>query len=81
MIGSVGSLVAGVVAPTRVAVVVPQEIDVYSGTDRESVVRFKLHAGTEVRLAAERDDWLRIELPDGQQGWIEREHADVVVER
>ncbi len=81
VVGSVGSLVAGSVAPTRVAVVVPQEIDVYSGTDLESVVRFKLHAGTEVRMASERGAWLRIELPDGQQGWIEREHAEVVVER
>lgn len=76
----IGSLFASL-GPRRVAVVVPQEIDVYSGTDQASVVRFKLHAGTEVRSPAEREGWLRIGLPDGQQGWIEREHAEFVLER
>ena len=59
-------------------IVVPQEIDVYSGTDVTTVVRFKLHAGTEVRATGDRDGWLRIRLPDGESGWIERQYAELV---
>jgi Tetratricopeptide repeat/Bacterial SH3 domain len=65
-------------SPPRVAVVIPQEIDAHNGPDPSSVVRFKLHAGTEVRIEDSRDGWLRIRLPDGQQGWIQRDWADVV---
>ena len=64
--------------PSEVAVVVPQEIQAQSGPGRDAVVRFKLHAGTEVRLKERRDDWLRVVLPDGQQGWIEARYAEVV---
>ena len=73
-----GSLAWRTLSPLRVAVVVPQEIDAHAGTNPDSVVRFKLHAGSEVRLVERREDWLRIELPDGQQGWIERQHAEIV---
>lgn len=76
-----GSLVTRLVTPTRLAVILPQEADVHSGTDMESVVRFKLHAGAEVRLLEARDGWLRIGLPDGQQGWIEDSHAETVIFR
>lgn len=73
-----GSILVHVLYPVRVAVVVPQEVDVHSGVDSDSVVRFKLHAGTEVRVREERDGWVRIALPDGMQGWLESEHAEVV---
>lgn len=72
------SLAIRVFDPQRVAVVVPQEINAQSGPGEDAVVRFKLHAGTEVELRGHRDGWLRISLPDGQQGWIESEHAEVV---
>ena len=73
-----GSVVAHQVIARPVAVIVPQEIDAYSAPDRESVVRFKLHAGTEVPIKDEREEWLRIALPDGQQAWIERTWAEIV---
>lgn len=73
-----GSLVVRFVYPTEIAVIVPQEIEVHSGTSTETVVRFKLHAGTELRALDTRDGWIRIVLPDGQQGWIESEHAQLV---
>ncbi|MEM7481365.1 MAG: tetratricopeptide repeat protein [Acidobacteriota bacterium] len=72
------SLAVKTLAPQRVAVVVPQEVDVRSSPDGGAVVRFKLHAGTEVRLVEQRGDWLRLELPDGQQGWLEVEHTEQV---
>jgi tetratricopeptide (TPR) repeat protein len=65
-------------APARIAVVAASEVDAHSGTGEDTVVRFQLHAGSELRWVEEREGWIRIELPDGQQGWIERRHAEVV---
>ena len=75
--------VAGSVAAHRwidrpVAVIVPQEIDTFAAPDSDSVVRFKLHAGTEVPIKDAREGWWRIALPDGQQAWIERQWTEVV---
>jgi hypothetical protein len=72
------SLALRTVAPSRVAVVVPREVDVRSALRDDTVVRFKLHAGSEVVVREERDGWLRIALPDGEQGWIQVEAAEVV---
>jgi tetratricopeptide (TPR) repeat protein len=72
------SLLAHTAFPQQVAVIVPQEVSAHTGPDAETVVRFKLHAGTEVRVADAREDWLRVQLPDGQQGWVAREQAEVV---
>ncbi len=64
-----------------VAVIVPQEIDVRSGTNDTAVVLFKLHAGTELRVVDRREDALRIALPEkGRGGWIKAEHAELVIE-
>lgn len=73
-----GSLAVRTLAPQRVAVVVPQEVDAFTGPDAESVVRFKLHAGTELEIRDTRDGWVRIALPDGQQGWLQRDWVQVV---
>ena len=56
--------------PLQVAVVVPPEIEVYSGTDRGTVVRFRLHAGTEIWVRDAHADWLRVQLADGKEGWV-----------
>ncbi|HEX2464748.1 MAG TPA: tetratricopeptide repeat protein [Thermoanaerobaculia bacterium] len=63
---------------TRVAVVLPREIDARAANQADSVVRFKLHAGSEVLVRGESGGWLRIVLPSGEQGWIEAEQAEVV---
>lgn len=64
--------------PQQVAVIVPQQVDVFNGPNLEEAVRFKLHAGTEVRLEDQRPEWLRISLPDGSQGWIQKSWAEVI---
>lgn len=74
----IGSLAGHQLWSRPVAVVVPQEIDAYTAPDTESVIRFKLHAGTELRIRDEREGWLRIVLPDEQQGWIEAVWAEIV---
>lgn len=78
LLGTLGSLAGHRFFSPPVAVVVPQEIDAFTAPNTESVVRFKLHAGTELRVKDEREGWLRIVLPDGQQAWIEAVWAVVV---
>ena len=62
----------------RLAVITAYEADVRSGTSQDSLVRFRLHEGTEAKIEDEQDHWLRILLPDEKQGWIERSVAVVV---
>ncbi|MEM7356938.1 MAG: tetratricopeptide repeat protein, partial [Acidobacteriota bacterium] len=71
-----GSLAIRHLRPQQIAVIVPQEVDVRSGTNKADLVLFKLHAGTEVRVVDRREGTLRIALPDEGGGWIEAEHAD-----
>lgn len=73
-----GSLAVRYLRPDRTVVVVPQEIPAHTAPDEGSVTRFKLHAGSELRLRGRRDGWLRIALPDGEQGWIRSDWAEIV---
>ena len=86
-----GSLVAHAAFSFPVAVVLPPEIDLHAAAGEGSVVRFRLHAGTEVRVIEQRPEWVRIELPsvpsagetpgavgDGQRGWSKREYLEIV---
>ncbi len=73
-----GSLVAHAAFAPAVAVVLPQEIDLHAAAGEGSVVRFRLHAGTEIRIIEQRPEWIRIELPDGQRGWSKREYLEIV---
>lgn len=72
------SLAVRYLRPARTVVVVPQEIPAHAAPDAESVTRFKLHAGSELRLRGRRDGWLRIALPSGEQGWIQIDWAEIV---
>ena len=78
LLGTLGSLAGHRFLTPTIAVIVPQEIDAFTAPDTDSVVRFKLHAGTELRVRDEREGWLRIILPDDQQGWIEAVWADII---
>lgn len=61
-----------------VAVIVPQEVNAHTAPEESSVVRFKLHAGTELRVQDQRQGWVRVSLPDGQQGWVGEEWIELV---
>lgn len=65
-----GSLIYRSSWQTELAVVRAKEIDVHSGTSLETVVRFKLHDGSEARVVDTQGPWLRIELVDGKHGWV-----------
>lgn len=78
LLAAAGSLLGHAFFSQPIAVVLPQEIEAFTAPDGDSVVRFKLHAGTELRVKDERAGWLRIVLPDGQQAWIEAVWVEVV---
>lgn len=73
-----GSLAVRRLAPTEVAVVAAPEVAARSALGDEAIVRFTLHEGTEVRVRERRDGWLRVSLPEGIDGWIPAETAEVV---
>ncbi len=62
--------------PPQVVVVKAAEVKVYSGTDRDSVVRFVLHAGSEAAWTATDGEWLQVELADGKRGWILHDNVE-----
>ncbi|OGQ80385.1 MAG: hypothetical protein A2289_17570 [Deltaproteobacteria bacterium RIFOXYA12_FULL_58_15] len=66
-----GSVGIRIVFPQRIAVINAYEVDVRSGISKDTVVRFKLHEGAEARVVDEQDGWVRIDLADGKQGWVE----------
>lgn len=78
LLATTGSTAAHRLLRDDVAVVVPQEVDALTAPEEGSVVRFKLHAGTELRIGARRQGWVRVVLPDGQQGWVEASWVEIV---
>jgi tetratricopeptide (TPR) repeat protein len=78
LLASGGSLAIRTLVPEGVAVVVPQEVEVRTGPGDDALVRFKLHAGSEVRVRDRREAWLRIELPDGKSGWLPLDQVELV---
>ncbi|MDH3256996.1 MAG: tetratricopeptide repeat protein [Nitrospinota bacterium] len=52
-----------------IGVILPQQIDVYSGWSPTTVVLFQLHQGTLVSISQEKENWYEIELSDQKKGW------------
>lgn len=73
-----GSALLRGVSPARIAVVQPAEASVYSGQDSRSVVRFKLHEGTEMSVVQLDGEWVKVSLPDQKQGWLPAAAVEVV---
>ncbi|HVS65164.1 MAG TPA: tetratricopeptide repeat protein [Thermoanaerobaculia bacterium] len=78
LLALVGSLVCRWALPLRVAVILPAEVEAFSGTGADTVVRFRLHAGTEVRAVETSGDWVRIALPNGEQGWVGSDQVELI---
>jgi hypothetical protein len=52
-------------------VIVAGEIVVTSGPGSQYVTEFSLHSGTEVSLVEQRQNWVRLAVPDSElQGWV-----------
>ncbi|MDH3216702.1 MAG: tetratricopeptide repeat protein [Candidatus Krumholzibacteria bacterium] len=52
------------------AVVIDNEIPVFSSPTNDATLQFKIHEGTVVRIRDERRDWIKIELPGKMSGWV-----------
>jgi tetratricopeptide (TPR) repeat protein len=67
-----GALLAGrtVLARVPYGVVLPAELAVKEGADVNYKTGFNVHAGLRVRLLERDQDWLRIRLANGLEGWV-----------
>jgi tetratricopeptide (TPR) repeat protein len=67
-----GSLLAGraVLARVPYGVVLPAELAVKEGADVNYKTGFNVHAGLRVRLLERDQDWLRVRLANGLEGWV-----------
>ena len=46
------------------------------GTDYVEI--FELHSAAEIRIVEERNHWVRFQLPDLREGWIEDRSLEVI---
>jgi tetratricopeptide (TPR) repeat protein len=67
-----GALLAGRVYLDRIpfGVVLPDEIAVKEGADVNYRTSFGAHAGLRVRIVDRDQDWLRVRLANGLEGWV-----------
>ena len=67
-----GGALAGRVVLERVpfGVVLPDSLAVKEGADVNYKTGFQIHAGLRVRLLERDQDWLRIRLANGLEGWV-----------
>lgn len=67
-----GALVVGRVAMDRVpfGVVLPDQVAVKEGADPNYKTSFEVHAGLRVRLLERDQDWVRVRLANGLEGWV-----------
>jgi tetratricopeptide (TPR) repeat protein len=70
-----GALLLGRVHLERVpfAVILPEAAAVREGADVNYRTSFQLHAGLRVRVIERDQDWLRIRLGNGLEGWVRRQ--------
>ena len=53
------------------AIIFADKIDFRSEPNYRSEVLFNLHAGTKVVVVEQLNDWVQVEIKDGNKGWIE----------
>lgn len=69
--------------PGEFAIVLKPEVDVRAVYMASEKPIFKLHEGTKVKITGsqsfgEDQKWLRVELPEGQKGWVESDVLGVI---
>lgn len=52
------------------AVVLPDELPVKEGPDPSTQTSFSVHAGLRLRLVEHEQDWVRVRLSNGLEGWV-----------
>jgi tetratricopeptide (TPR) repeat protein len=58
------------ISTRRSAVVVEEDVPVYSGPNLDSTLQFKIHEGTRLTTGEMRPGWVQIRLPGDLSGWI-----------
>ncbi|MBU1220717.1 tetratricopeptide repeat protein [Myxococcota bacterium] len=56
----------------RFGIVLPDEISVHEAPQKSSNAAFKIHAGLKIRISSEDEAWIKITLPNGMEGWVEK---------
>ncbi|MCF7886575.1 MAG: tetratricopeptide repeat protein [Candidatus Marinimicrobia bacterium] len=59
-------------------IILKEEIETVAAPQRGSTTLFLIHKGTKVKIIDRDDNWLKIELIDGKQGWIESEAIGII---
>jgi len=60
------------------AVVLVEEVAVYSSPTEDATLQFNIHEGTMVRIGDRRSEWTKIELPGGMSGWVATNSIEVI---
>lgn len=71
-----GALLAGRLylnANVRQGIILPDRVVVHEGPAPGTKETFKVHAGLRVSLRSEENEWIRIRLPNGLEGWIQQQ--------
>ena len=48
------------------------------GENYEAAFSDEVHSGTEVRIIEEREAWVRLEFPNGKDGWVRTEAVEKI---
>lgn len=77
-IGAVSTVRVAVDSTYPPAVVVSPTASVLTGPDAKYMSIFDLHAAAEVRILERQGDWILVQLPDLQEGWVEANSLEKV---
>ncbi len=54
-----------------------QKIDIKLAPRESSVTLSKINIGTNIKILNQKDEWILILLPDGQNGWIKKKNINI----
>ena len=60
------------------AIVFTPSVTVMSSPDKDGTKLFVIHEGTKVEVLEQRSEWLRISLPNGNEGWMLAEAVEII---
>jgi tetratricopeptide (TPR) repeat protein len=67
-----------VIVDNTYAVIISSTASVLTGPDTKYMQIFELHAAGEVRIMERRNDWVRVQLPDLQEGWVKSDSIEEI---
>jgi len=60
------------------AIIMADEIKVYSGPDENETELYLIHEGTKVQIKRDAGEWLEVKLANGAVGWILQEDIEII---